>query len=129
MTDSPSKVWDLTVAYRTGLRTMFNVVRKSTGGCSCNLRSDWTLLMDNHNVPARDPRLTTDGKNCLCCEVETVYVSAVGEDVYEAELLSEIRMQLGDHSVIVQTEDEDGRTKYQIVKRDALEAGETDPTD
>ena len=129
MSDSFDNFWNLTTTYRNGLRTMFNVVREVTGGCSCEMRDDWHLLMDNDGVPARDPRLTVNGVNCLCCQVESVYATAVGEDVLEAELLSEIKMRLGDHSVIAQMPDENGKMHYRIVRRDALGLGDDPSTD
>ena len=44
-----------------------------------------------------------------------------GTEIFEAEAVAEIKMRLGDHSVIAQVEDENGALRYTIVEREALE--------
>jgi hypothetical protein len=122
-------LFELAAQYRAGLRQMFDVVRAATGGCQCNLRDEWSQLMDS-GVPKRSPDLTIDGITCLACLVEAVYEESIGSDVFDAEMISEIKMRLGDHSVIAALEDENGKLHYRIVERPAIDPlfDEEDPS-
>jgi hypothetical protein len=124
VTDIPSlddDVWIAATRYRAALRKMFDEIRFDTAGCQCNLRDDWADLLDS-GVDKRDSRLTEDGRTCIACRCEAIYEEAVGTEIFEAEAVAEIKMRLGDHSVIAQVEDENGALRYTIVEREALES-------
>lgn len=136
MIDQPfdNELWDSATRYRSSLRKMWDEVRFETNGCQCNLRDDWSMLLDS-GVDKRSPEMTSDGVTCLACRVEAIYEEAVGIEVFEAETITEIKMRLGDHSVISRTYDDNGQLHYEIVKREALEdldidvLDDDDPTD
>lgn len=113
-------LWDLATRYRKSLRQMWDEVRFHTAGCQCDLRDDWDILMDS-GIDKRSPELTNDGVTCLACRIEGIYELAVGPEIFDAETITELRMRLGDHSVISQTFDESGKLHYQIVKREAVD--------
>lgn len=122
------ELWDSATRYRTSLRKMWDEVRFQTGGCQCNLRDDWDVLLDN-GVDKRSPKLTVDGITCLACRIESIYEEAVGLEVFEAETITEIKMRLGDHSIISRSYDENGKLQYNIEKREALEGFDIDDWD
>ena len=99
---------------------MWHAIRNATNGCQCELRDDWSKLLDS-GVDKRSPELTINGKTCLACTIEGIYEEAIGSEIFDAEMISEIKMKLGDHSVIVQTVDDNGAMRYVIAERAALE--------
>lgn len=122
------ELWDAATKYRSMLRRMWDEVRFASNGCKCNLRDDWDVLLDS-GVDKRSPKLTIDGVTCLACRIEALYEEAVGIEVFEAEAITEIKMRLGDHSVIQEVTDDNGAVRYAIVEREALEGFDIDDWD
>lgn len=130
MTELPfdQELWESATRYRASLRKMWDEVRFHSGGCQCNLRDDWDIMLDD-GVDKRSPKLTVDGVTCLACRIEAIYEEAVGVEVFEAESITEIKMRLGDHSVITHSYDDNGKLHYEIVQREALEGFDLDDWD
>lgn len=130
MTEIPfdQDIWDMAVRYRNYLRKMWDEVRFHSGGCECNLKDNWDVLMDN-GVDKRSPELTEDGVTCLACRIEGIYEEAVGSEVFDDEAITEIKIRLGQHSVISSYYDENGKLHYDIVKREAVDPIDLDALD
>lgn len=130
MTEIPfdEELWDSAIRYRNYLRKMWDEVRFHSGGCECNLRDDWDVLMDK-GVDKRSAELTEDGIVCLACRIEGIYEEAVGSEVFDDEAITEIKIRLGQHSVISSYYDENGKLHYDIVKREAVDPIDLDSLD
>lgn len=122
--------YELALHYREGLQKIYETISRNVK-CTCDFVPNWLTILDNGAEPLSS-ELRVDGKACVFCQVEHYYAEAIGQDLFNEQVLVRLQQFLDERytdPVAVCFIDDEGKEELVIIERAIAESMEDEDDD